>query len=546
MAGCGPALIRYGIMAGASHSGEVSAIGGTASEQERGATTRAAEQDAAHLLDALELGVLVLARDLRVSYANARWESWLGTPVRAGVPLASLLDDGAATVDDELRATLVDGESRTIPLLLRGGRADTGTRRLVCSVRRAGDGLVLEARPDGDDERAGVNDVARRLAEVTDMAEVLRTLCDIARRQCGASGAAVLRVVQHQGEVVAAAGDLAPARGRFFELKGSLLMEAITQDEIVSEENYQESGRPLMRAVPELALGPTIVAPLRAHGETLGVIAVARGVGGRAFRAVELSRLRLLADHAALAVHKSLLLLQAQSADKAKGRFLATISHELRTPLTALAGYNELLIDQVIGPVSEPQLDILERMRSVTMHLSAMIEEILAFTSLEEGREIVRPTEFLAADLVRAAIAVVQPLADQKKLRLEVSLPRNFIRMTSDIDKSRQILVNLLGNAVKFTDKGSVSVALSVRGSAVWIEVRDSGIGISGEELIRLFRPFVQVDSGLTRRHGGTGLGLYISRRLATLLGGHIEVSSEPGVGSTFSVVLPLVWEGRV
>ena len=533
-------------MVGASHSGEVSAIGGNSSEQERSASGRGAEHGAAHLLDALELGVLVLERDLHVSYANARWESWLGAPVSVGAPLASLLDDEAAPVEEELRAVLMDGESRTITLTLRGVRADTVTRRLVCSVHRAGDGLVVEARLDGDDERATMNDIARRLAEVTDMAEVLRTLCDIATHQCSASSAAVLRVLGHQGEVVAAAGDLVPARGRFFDLEGSLLMEAITEHKIVSVENYRESGRPLLRVVPELALGPMLVAPLRAHGETLGVIAVARGVGGHAFRARELGRLRVLADHAALAVHKSLLLMQAQSADKEKGRFLATMSHELRTPLTALAGYNELLIDQVIGPVSDPQLDILERMRSVTMHLSAMIEEILAFTNLEEGLEVVRPTEFLAADLVRAAIAVVQPLADQKKLEIEVSLPSNFIRMTSDIDKSRQILVNLLGNAVKFTDTGTVSIALSVRAAAVWIDVQDSGIGIPEEELKRLFRPFAQVDSGLTRRHGGTGLGLYISRRLATLLGGHIEVHSQPGVGSTFSVVLPLVWEGHV
>jgi signal transduction histidine kinase len=531
-------------MVSESHRGEV--LGGDASEQERSASARVAEHGAAHVLDVLELGVLVLARDLHVSYANARWESWLGARVSAGAPLVSLLDDEAAPVEEELRVVLMDGESRTMTLTLRGGRADTVTRRLVCTVHRVGDGLVVEARLDGDDEHATMNDIARRLAEATDMAEVLRTLCDIAIRQCSASGAAVLRVLGHQGEVVAAAGDLVPARGRFFELDGSLLMEAITEHEIVSEENYHESGRPLMRVAPELALGPMLVAPLRAHGETLGVIAIARGMGGRAFRAREIERLRVLADHAALAVHKSLLLMQAQSADKAKGRFLATMSHELRTPLTALAGYNELLIDQVIGPVSDPQLDILERMRSVTIHLSAMIEEILAFTSLEEGREIVRPTEFLAADLVRAAIAVVQPLADQKKLKIEVSLPRNFIRMTSDIDKSQQILVNLLGNAVKFTDTGTVSVVLSVRGAAVWIDVQDSGIGIPEEELMRLFRPFAQVDSGLTRQHGGTGLGLYISRRLAMLLGGHIEVFSEPGVGSRFSVILPLVWEGPV
>ena len=528
---------------GRTNNREMSATGEDSSGPGRSAAVRGAEHTASQLLDGLDVGVLVLERDLKVSYANARWEAWAGTPACAGKPFDALLHDGAAMVADELRAVLLDGQPRSMPITLRSARADAGPRRLICTVHRAGDALVVESRADNGDELTAMADIARRLAEVTDMAEVLRTLCDIATRQCNASGAAVLRVVGDQGEVVAAAGDFAPARARVFELKGSLLMDAITRQSIVSEDNYRVSGRPLMRVVPELALGPMLVAPLFAHGEALGVIAIARGVDGSPFGARERERLRVLADHAALAVHKSLLLMQAQSADKAKGRFLATMSHELRTPLTALAGYNELLIDQVIGPVSEPQLDILERMRSVTMHLTAMIEEILAFTSLEEGREIVRPTEFLAADLVRAAIAVIQPMADQKKLKIEVALPRDFTRMTSDIDKSRQILVNLLGNAVKFTDSGSVSISLSVRGGAVWIDVKDSGIGIPEEELVRLFRPFAQVDSGLTRRHGGTGLGLYISRRLATLLGGHIEVLSQPGVGSTFSVVLPMVWQ---
>ena len=219
------------------------------------------------------------------------------------------------------------------------------------------------------------------------------------------------------------------------------------------------------------------------------------------------------------------------------------MSHELRTPLTALAGYGELLADQVIGPMSEPQLDILERMRSVTNHLSAMIEEILAFTNLEEGRETVRPSEFLAEDLVRSALAVVEPMAEQKRIALTARLGSSSVRMSSDIDKARQILVNLLGNAIKFTDRGTVTIRLSKASTSVRVEVKDTGIGIAADELPRLFRPFAQVDTGLTRRHGGTGLGLYISRRLATLLGGHIEVASEPGAGSTFSVVLPLEWQ---
>jgi signal transduction histidine kinase len=174
-----------------------------------------------------------------------------------------------------------------------------------------------------------------------------------------------------------------------------------------------------------------------------------------------------------------------------------------------------------------------------------MIEEILAFTSLEEGRETVRPSDFLAEDLVRAALAVIEPLAAQKGLKLEAVLPRTSVRMSSDIDKARQILVNLLGNAVKFTDTGSVTLRLSRGGRSVRVDITDTGIGIPGDELPRLFRPFAQVDTGLTRRHGGTGLGLYISRRLATLLGGHIEVTSAVGSGSTFSVVLPVTWEGH-
>jgi signal transduction histidine kinase len=494
-------------------------------------------------LDALDVGVLLLSPELAVTFANARWTAWLGGALPEHATLSSMVEertDGHAT---ELQATLSDGEPRTVELSLRATRADAGVRRVTCVVRRAGASLLIEAR-DSEEDGSAIHDVARRLAEVTDMAEVLRTLCEIATRQCRGSGAAVLRMTGQLGEVVAASGDLLDARGRCFELNGSMLEEALERGTLVAEEDFRGSDRPLQRAMPELALGPVLAAPLHAHGDTLGVLAVARPVGGRPFRDVDGERLGMLADHAALAVHKSLLLQQAQSADRAKGRFLATMSHELRTPLTALAGYNELLADQVIGPMTEPQLDVVERMRSVTTHLSAMIEEILAFTSLEEGRETVRPSDFLAEDLVRAAVAVVEPLAMHKGLALQVSLPRTSLRMSSDIDKARQVLVNLLGNAVKFTDEGVVTLRLTRGGRSVRVDVTDTGIGIPADELPRLFRPFAQVDTGLTRRHGGTGLGLYISRRLATLLGGHIEVTSTVGAGSTFSVVLPVVWEG--
>src|SRR5205085_11227965 len=205
---------------------------------------------------------------------------------------------------------------------------------------------------------------------------------------------------------------------------------------------------PLASRIPDIPIGPLIVAPLVAHERVLGVLAVARDGRSVPFSTRDAQRLGVVADHAALAVWKSQLLEQAQEADRAKGRFLATMSHELRTPLTALAGYEELLVDAVLGPLSDSQREVVERMHFVTQHLAAMIEDVLAYTNLEAGGEAVRATDFLAADLLSAAAAVVHPLAEQKGLSFVVQSAAMPIRMTTDIDKARQILVNLATNAV--------------------------------------------------------------------------------------------------
>jgi signal transduction histidine kinase len=186
-------------------------------------------------------------------------------------------------------------------------------------------------------------------------------------------------------------------------------------------------------------------------------------------------------------------------------------------------------------------------MRSVTHQLNAMIDEVLTFSSIEAGREVVRAAEVSAADLLRAAVTVVEPLARQKGLRLDVPEPDPAITLHTDADKVRQILVNLAGNAVKFTERGVVRVTVENGGGpdagagarCVRFAVCDTGIGIAAADQARLFQPFVQVDGGLTRRHGGTGLGLYISQRLARLLGGRIDLESAAGAGATFTLTLP-------
>lgn len=526
----------------------------------------APKADPQAVISALATPVAIVADDWRIVMVNRAWERVFehksGECVRRDlfVCFPFLADEFAASM---LRATRADGATRHFELELpeESGRQVRHEIRAACS----GDGLlvveVMQPRfhvgqtredrtrqDDQDEENASLRTLARQMAGVADSAELLELLCTAASVQCHASGAAVLRISGNDGEVVAAAGPMSVALGRHFPLQGSIASEVIRTRGVAAVENFSASLRPLARIVPELRIGPLLAAPLIAHDGILGVLTVVRGLRSIGFSARDTQRLRVIADHAALAMWKAQLLEQSQAADRAKGRFLATVSHELRTPLTALTGYEELLADEVIGPLTDAQTDVVERMRSVTHHLTVMIEEVLAYSSIEAGHEVLRPSEFLAEDLVRAAMAIVEPLARQKKLRLAYEVPDESIRLTSDIDKVRQIIVNLAGNAVKFTDRGEVRIILSVSDSLdagssgglreVRFTVRDTGTGISPDDLRRLFRPFAQVDTGLTRRHGGTGLGLYISQRLAQLLGGRLEVESEPGIGSAFTLVL--------
>jgi signal transduction histidine kinase len=301
-----------------------------------------------------------------------------------------------------------------------------------------------------------------------------------------------------------------------------------------------ESRSPFFRAVAEEeGLGPIVMLPLVAHGERLGVFGLARPRAAQPFTAGDLSRLGVFVDHASLAAWKARLLERAEEANEAKANFLASMSHELRTPLTALTGYGELLADEeILGPLAKQQLDVVERMRSVTHQLSSLIDELLTYSSLEAGREHARMATASPAEIVEEALLVVEPLARQKGITFTVAPTDTLPAVRTDADKVRQIVVNLLGNAVKFTDRGGVRLDFACTERELRFRVHDTGMGIAPEHQARLFQPFSQLDGGLTRRHGGTGLGLYISRRLAELLGGHIELQSELGQGATFTLVL--------
>jgi PAS domain S-box-containing protein len=237
---------------------------------------------------------------------------------------------------------------------------------------------------------------------------------------------------------------------------------------------------------------------------------------------------------------------RAESADRLKSSFLATMSHELRTPLNSILGFTGMLLQGLPGPLNPEQQTQLGMVQGSARHLLALINDVLEVSKIEAGELELRLGEYdLRSSIERVAVSL-KPLAEKKGLLLHVQVAPELGTMHSDGRRVEQIMLNLLNNAIKFTDRGEVALSaeLDAVASSVQIRVSDSGIGIESDDLATLFQPFRQIDSGLERQHEGTGLGLAICKRLTDLLGGTIRVESTWGRGTMFEVVLPLHSKG--
>ena len=423
----------------------------------------------------------------------------------------------------------------------RVGRLSSG---VPIEVRALGEGFdrMAAALAGRTQELEELGEITRSLASTLDADEVLRRVTDAAVRLVRPDGCGIA-LLDEDGQTLHAAaysiGMLAPAAGQPIPLEGSLVGRVVQSREpaLIEDTRFARPGFPVYTDPAEL--GSVLCVPLTGRSGVLGTLTAVRTPAAAPFTASHLRLLERLARTAAIAVENARLLEAAQAASRAKSDFIATMSHELRTPLNAVLGHLELLQLGIHGELNEPQQRALDRIAVASRHLRGLIEEVLTFARLEAGKVEVRLADADLPALADEVAAVIHPLAREKGLHFQVRAPALAQTVRTDVDKVRQILINLAGNAVKFTEQGSVEICLHADDSGVRLAVADTGPGIAPAEQARLFRPFEQLQSGFSRAHGGTGLGLYLSSRYAALIGGRIEVQSRPGEGSTFTLVLP-------
>jgi GAF domain-containing protein len=295
-----------------------------------------------------------------------------------------------------------------------------------------------------------------------------------------------------------------------------------------------------------------MVAPLLRGEDIVGMLVVRRRTPGE-FARNTVDLIKTFAAQSALAIQNARLFheiedksRQLEEASQHKSQFLANMSHELRTPLNAILGYTELMADGAYGEPSEKMLGILKRLEANGKHLLGLINDVLDLSKIEAGQLVLELSDYTVQDIAQTVRSTLEPLAADKKLAFKLELVPDLPPGHGDGRRLTQVLINLVGNAIKFTDAGEVAIKAEANNGSFHISVRDTGPGISAADQAKLFQEFQQADNAITRKKGGTGLGLAISKRIIEMHGGKIWVESQPGQGSTFTFTLPVVVERQV
>lgn len=295
-----------------------------------------------------------------------------------------------------------------------------------------------------------------------------------------------------------------------------------------------------LQTVREIGMKALMLVPMVARDRVLGAISLIRAESGDDFSKEDLGLAVDLASRAALAIDNARLYEEARQANQSKTELLAIISHDLRTPLNSILGYGQLMAMGIPESLPDGASQQLERMMTSARHQLYLIDQLLHFARIDAGHENIELTDIDVREVLNDAAVLIEPVAAEKDLRVETVLPAQPLIACTDPDKLRQILLNLLGNAVRYTETGSITLEARASGFEVVVCVRDTGVGIAEEHLRHVFEPFWQVDHSQRSRGGGTGLGLAVVKQVVQLLGGRVAVSSKVGDGSTFEVHLPV------
>jgi signal transduction histidine kinase len=398
-----------------------------------------------------------------------------------------------------------------------------------------------------------------------DLQKVLDALVESAARLCDAYDAVIfqvfgdsLRLVAHHGQIPIAG----PVGQLTFPLvRGRILGRAVIDrrtihvaDMLAEGDEYPE-GR---KIALQVGFRTALVVPLVHAGEAIGVIFIRRGEV-RQFTERQIELVNTFADQAVIAIENTRLFEEVQArtrelaktvedleiASQHKNQFVANMSHELRTPLAAILGYAELIQEGFYEPQGPKSLDALTRICSNGKHLLGLINTVLDIAKIESGQFTLNMSDYAIESVVETVRAATESLAQNKKLTLTTSVDKALPVGLGDEQRLTQVLLNLVGNAIKFTDAGEVSIAAGARNGHFAVSVTDTGPGIPLDQQSRIFDQFHQVDSSLTKAKGGTGLGLAIAKQIVEMHGGRIWVESTLGKGSTFQIELPTRAEFR-
>src|SRR6516164_2166017 len=391
-----------------------------------------------------------------------------------------------------------------------------------------------------------------------DLRTVLQTLVESAARLCDADKASIIRERDGAFYRVEAYGFSREYLDYVQHLqikpdRGSASGRALLEGRVIHIADATADPEYTLTDVQRLGGYRTVLSvPMFREGVPIGVLAVLR-TDVRPFTDKQIELVTTLADQASIAIENVRLFdeiqdksRQLEEASQHKSQFLANMSHELRTPLNAILGYTELMADGAYGELSDTMLGVLKKLEAQGKHLLGLINDVLDLSKIEAGQLVLSLSNYSVKDMMQGVYIAVEPLAGNKKLNFKLEVPPDLPRARGDERRLSQVLLNLVGNAIKFTDTGEVAMKASTANGSYTVAVRDTGPGIAEADQAKIFEEFQQSESTHTKAKGGTGLGLAISKRIIEMHGGRIWVESQPGQGSTFTFTLPIVVEQQV